>query len=260
MGKDIEENVVDKMENMLGLDEKKENEEQEKKVEENENAPKTHEDTTQEREEKHQKEETKPSLKTTTVTDEQITISKEIAKVDLQIEELQKQEVDVSSFYENIEDQLSEDELALEFNDKPAFMKLVAQKAKEYEDKNSPTQKIEELQKQKEELEAMNERQNAIVDVSKKYPDYNHEQLISFFENDLSKSEQQKIFDASKSYEDVYENTYKKYKTLNPQTVKSEEAPNIPNVDSVRRVSVNSKDVDSALKSEEEELKSALGL
>lgn len=197
---------------------------------------------------------------TTLVTQEQITLNKEIAKLDVQIEALSGSTVNVEAFYDNLETHLSEEEQALEFSDKSAYMKLVSKKAKEYEATQSKQGEINKLLEQKKELELVYERQSAIVEVTAKYPQYDHEKVLNFFLNDLSKSEQDKITQASKSYADVYENTYKKYVAQNPANIHSTPTPNIPNVNNVRKQSVNNSTLDNGFSSHDEQLKQALGL
>jgi len=197
---------------------------------------------------------------TTLVTQEQITLNKEIAKLDVQIEALSGSTVNVEAFYDNLETHLSEEEQALEFSDKSAYMKLVSKKAKEYEATQSKQGEINKLLEQKKELELVYERQSAIVEVTAKYPHYDHDKVLNFFLNDLSKSEQDKITQSSKSYADVYENTYKKYVAQNPANIHSTPTPNIPNVNNVRKQSVNNSTIDNGFSSHDEQLKQALGL
>ena len=256
MGKEMKEDVVSEMEDLLGLGEDDIVADATPKEDEAEDAVSA---DAKEEEESEKKEETKPS-NTTLVTDEQLAINREIAKIDLQIEALEKEEVDVSLFYDNLEDELSEDEQALEFSDKSAYMKLVTQKAKEYEQKHSKADAIEALKEEKKEQEQISARQSAIVDVSTKYPEYNHEKIMNYFNEELSKSEQQKIFEVSESYADVYEKTYLKYSGVNPSNVSQQKAPNIPNVNNSRRESARVDDTDDGLLNEEQMLQDALGL
>ena len=253
MGNEKNEEVVDTLEDMLGLTEEKK-----------EDTPGSTTDAKKEEEEK--KEDTPASTtqenktETQVVTPEQITIQKDIAKIDVKIEDLSKATVNMDEFYANIENELSEKEQKLEFDDKAAYMKLVNDKAREYENKNSSSQELEDLIKEKEELEAIYERQDAIVAVSSKYPDYNHEKMLEYFNEDLSKSQQAKVFENAQSYEDVYENTYKQYLEAHPTKIKDVPAPNIPNVNNTRKQSPTNNDTDGNLMSEDERLKEALGL
>ncbi|MCX6076003.1 MAG: hypothetical protein NTW78_03860 [Campylobacterales bacterium] len=242
MGNETEESIIDTMQEILGLNESAEIS-AELITDENKEIP---------------AEVVKPTA--ILVTQEQLSINKDIAKIDSQIEALESQTVDASAFYDNLETELSESEQELEFSDKPAYMKLVATKANAYVTKHSKATEITSLQEEKKELELVYERQSAIMEVSSKYPDYNHEKMLSYYTNDLSKSEQDKIIQGSKSYQDVYENTYKKFLSANPTNITTQKAPNIPNVNNARKQSVNSANIDHGLTSHDEQLKKALGL
>ena len=193
------------------------------------------------------------------VTQEQVIINKDIAKLDVQIEALEKQTVDISAFYDNLEDNLTEEEQRLEFSDKSAYMKLVNTKAKEYETNNTNAEALTKLQAQKQELVSVYDIQSAVLEVSKKYPDYNHEKIFNYFKNDLSKTEQDKIMEASDSYTTVYENTYKSFMNLNPANIVTTPAPNIPNINNSRKEAVNDKSISDGLSSHDEKLNKALG-
>lgn len=246
MGKEIKEEVVDFMEEALGLSDDVVIEEETVAGAEEETAI----ETTLE-----------PQAPTTTlVTQEQITLNKEIAKLDVQIEALSGSTVNVEEFYDNLETHLSEEEQALEFSDKSAYMKLVSKKAKEYEAAQSKQGEINKLLEQKKELELVYDRQSAIMEVTAKYPQYDHEKVLNFFMNELSRSEQDKITQASKSYADVYENTYKKYIATSPTNIHTQKAPNIPNVSNIRKQSVNNSTIDNGFTSHDAQLKQALGL
>ncbi len=197
---------------------------------------------------------------TTTVTHEQLSINKEIAKIDLQLESLTSQPLDIEAFYNNLDTELSDEEQQLEFSDKSAYMKLVAQKAKEFETKNANSEAIVKLQEDKKELEAIYMRQSAIMEVSNKYPDYNHETIMKFYQNKLSKDEQEEIMKSATSYVDVYVNTYKKFLTLNHTNIHSAKNPNIPNLNNARRQSVNNADIEHGMTSHDAQLRQALGL
>jgi len=199
-------------------------------------------------------------VNTAALNDEQIAIHKEIGKIDAQIETLKSQSVDVGAFYDNLDQHLSEAEQALEFENKSAYMKLVSEKAKAYEDEKSSASAIAELESKKTQMEAVYARNVAIASVSVKYPAYDHEKMIDFFENKISKEQQSSIFDASESYADVYENTYKLFAQSNKTGIKSESVPPLPNVNNSRRQTVNNQSIDDGLSSEDDKLKLALGL
>lgn len=198
--------------------------------------------------------------KTTTVTDEQINITQDIAKIDVEIQNLKESSVDVDEFYSKLDEHLSEDEQALEFEDKPAYMKLVNTKLQEFETKHSKSGDIKTLEDEKKEMQAVYERQSAIVEVSSKYPQYNHEKMMSFFNDDLSKTQQKIIIDNSTSYADVYEKAYEEFVKQNPSNIKAVPSPNIPDLNKSRKELANSTVTDDGLAGEDEKLRDALGL
>ncbi|MDQ7044722.1 MAG: hypothetical protein Q9M40_07085 [Sulfurimonas sp.] len=245
MGKEIKEDVVAEMEDVLGITDE---------------APVVKEEATEVIEPKETKEETPPVTPTTSLTDEQLTLNQDMTKLDIEIDTLEKETVDTTSFYDNLETELSEDEQALEFSDKSAYMKLVNTKANEYETKNSKATEIETLKEKKQEMTLEFDRQSAIVEVSAKYPDYKHEDILNYFTQELSQVQQQEIHKDATSYADIYERTYKAFKGATLTDVKNEPAPTIPNVNKIRKNTVKSEDVDNGLQSEDELLQSALGL
>lgn len=263
MGKEKQEDIVLNMEDALGLHETEDTQEPQENEEEvaaKEDEAATEQKPTEQKPTEQKPTEEKPTTKTTLVTDEQVAINKEIVKIDMQIEALEKEEVDLTQFYDNLEEELSEDEQQLEFSDKSAYMKLVSQKAKEYEIKHSKADDIEALKKEKEDKESMYERQSAIVAVSSKYSDYNHKEMLEYFTLDLKPREQQKILSESTSYQDVYEKTYQNFKSENPSNIQSEQAPNIPNVNNMRRDVASSQETEASFISEGQALRDALGL
>lgn len=244
--------IVEDMKSSLGIEDDTQEELEDKKPQED--KPKE-EETSKKEDDTSKKEKETPNP----IAIEQALVQKEIVKLDLQIEQLQEKSVDMDSFYSNIEEHLSEDEQALEFDNKSAYMKLINTKAKEFEEKNSNTTAINELAEKKAELEKVYERQDAILRVSKKYPDYNHEKVLNFYENKISKEEQDKIISQSSSYEDVYENTYNLFVQANPTNIKKTPAPNIPNLNNSRREQANNNDVSDGFTSADEKLREALG-
>jgi hypothetical protein len=231
--------------------------------EENENnEPKKTEEVTTDTKEKKSEEKTKDSQnENVTLTTEQLEINKEITKIDLELEQIEKNdEPDLDSFYETLEDTLSEDEKALELENKPQYLKLVAQKQKEFESKHSNQDRVKELKEKKEELEAVYERAEAVSRVASKYPEYKHDVMIDFFQKELSQKQQQEIYDASESYEDVYENTFKKYQEAHKKDVKQVESPKIPDMGDVRTQPTKTGAIKDGFKSDDEKLQEALGL
>jgi len=259
MGNEKQEEVVEQLEDMLGLNEEIDKKE-ESQTEDEQKPDEKNSDEPKPEEKEEEKKETTPKTTTQVVTPEQITIQKEIAKIDVKLEQIGKYTVNMDDFYANIENELSEKEQQLEFDDKSAYMKLVNEKAREYEQKHSNSEAVEALTKEKEELESIYEKQEAIVTVSAMYPEYNHEEMVKYFNEDLSKSQQEKIFSASKSYADVYENTYKQYVEANPANIKDVKAPDIPNLNNASKQAPTNNDTSDNLMGEDERLKEALGL
>ena len=200
-----------------------------------------------------------PVTKTTVVTDEQLVMNNEMTKLDVRIEQLEKETVDTSTFYENIEEHLSEEEQGLEFSDKPAYMRLVNDKLKEFEGANSKTAEIQTLKDEKQEKQLAYDRQSAIIEVSAKYPDYSHENTLNYFQNDLSKAEQDKILGSSTSFADVFEKTYQKYLEINPANIEKSTTPGIPNLNNLRKETPNNTDIVDGTLSDDERLQEAIG-
>lgn len=246
MGKEIKEDVVSELEEMLGLGDDAANAIPADVIE---NAPASEADAVPE-----------TSVPDVAMLQDQTEITKNILKIDLQIEALNAGAVDMEPFYSNIEAHLSEDEQALEFENKSAYMKLIAQRANEYEAKNSNTDAIASLQEQKKELESVYARSTAVMAVSTKYPDFNYEAVHSFFENKLNKEQQAAVYEKSTSYADVYENAYKLFIEANPSNIQSQEPPKIPNLNNVRKQNVTDKVVTEGFDSDDEKLRAALGL
>lgn len=250
--------ITDGMESILGLDgekteqsspEKKTDEENEDAVSQPESSDKKPEETTHD-----------AKSNTVTMTPKQVEINKEITKIDGDLETLQAQEVDMDAFYAGLEEMLTDEEAELEMSDKPAYMKLVAEKAAAYQAEHSNTEKITELSDKKTALEKQHEEESAILSVGEKYPDFDYDKVNEFFANDLTKKEQAAIFEASGSMSDALEKTYKKYLETHPMEIKTAKAPGIPDVSDSRKRTVKPETVEDGFKSEEEQLREALGL
>lgn len=193
-------------------------------------------------------------------SDQNNALTKEILKIDLEIEALSTKTVDTVDFYSKLEDELSEEEQQLEFTDKSAYLKLVNEKAKAYEAKHSPAATIAELQAQKEELTGVQERRSALMSVSAKYPNCDVDKVFEFFTNKLNKEQQDEINATSNSYADVYEKTFQKYLESNNINIQQEKPPTIPNVNDVRKQTIDTQHIENGLSSDEEKLHEALGI
>lgn len=254
MGKDQgNATIVDQLEDMVGLKEDEGSE-------------------TAGSEQEEQSEQTPPTTTATTTTTEAETssvqqsaeqnsaLTKEILKIDLEIEALQSKTVDVGDFYSKIEEELSEEEQQLEFSDKPAYLKLINEKAKAYEEKHSPTATIAELESKKAELIGVQERRSALMSVASKYPTIDVDKVFEFFTNKLNKEQQDEIHASSSSYADVYEKTFQKYLESNNINISQQNPPSIPDVNDVRKQILDTAHIDDAMSSEEEKLHEALGI
>lgn len=254
MGKENEENPVKDLEAMLGLSD----DEIDDLVDDA-----NEEDETQHTSATSSEEDVATENKTAAdaiLTEQKAITTKEIAKIEIKIDELNSKTTDTESFYDNLETHLSEEEQALEFEDKSAYMKLVAKKAKEYDEQKSPAAELEALEAQKSELEKVLQRQDAITQIVAKYPTFDYEKVFAFFENDLSKAQQQSIYDQSKSYEDVYEKTFILFAERNKINIRSQKVPNLPNVNNARKQAPSNREIDEGMSSDEQKLASALGL
>lgn len=196
-----------------------------------------------------------------TMTSEQVKIQSEITKLDTQIDKFKENSsIDMDKFYAQLEESLSEEEQALELENRPAYLKLVSQKEKEYIKAHSNDEEIKALEEKKAEFENMNRIQEGILEVTKSFPDYNHEKMLAFFKDELSIKEQEKIYEGCKSFADVYKNTYKKYLERNPSSIRKGEDNPLPNVNNARRQNVTANEIDDGMESSEDKLKNALGL
>jgi hypothetical protein len=245
MGKELNEGVVNELEELLGLSDNVIH------AKDDNNNPALDADVVVSPE---------PTVTTTTFVQDQNALTKDIIKLDLQIEELRKSHVDTTDFYDHLDAHLSEEEQALEFDNKSAYMKVIAQKVKEYEEKHSSKGELEKLEAQKSELESVYERSTAVMAVSAKYPDFNYENVHSFFENKLNKEQQAEVYAKSASYSDVYENAYKLFVEANPSNIKNQKSPNIPNLNNVRKQNIADNTIDDGFTSDDEKLRAALGI
>ncbi len=268
LGLGTEENTRE-LEDSLGLgteeNPSKENPDDENKKAEDEKGEKSKE----EKKDEDKKTEEKSKINTVNLTENQVEISKELTKIDLELEKLKEgNTADTDSFYDSLDEILSEEEKQLEFEDKKAYFKAIENKRNEYLKKNSNTEKIEELQKTKKALENEYLKEEAFKVLEKKYPDFDFKKAKEFFQKKLSAEEQSEILDSSEDFVDVYEKTYLK---MNPEknkdesenkekNIKSEKAPNIPNVNKLRKEDAHNSKLKDGFKSDNELLQEALGL
>lgn len=251
MGKEQEETqIADQLENIVGLNESSEASDHTSQEEQSETKTTPPVATT-----------TEVTVSTTQqATDQNNALTKEILKIDLEIESLSTKIVDVVDFYSKIEDELSEEEQQLEFDNKPAYLKLINEKAKAYESKHSNDTTIAELQAKKEDLLGVQERRNALMSVTAKYPSCDVDKVFEFFTNKLNKEQQDEINTSSNSYAEVYEKTFQKYLESNNINIQQQKAPSIPDINSARRQTLDAGHIEDGLSSEEQKLHEALGI
>ncbi|MFW9625375.1 MAG: hypothetical protein ACMV1K_01420 [Sulfurospirillum sp.] len=195
------------------------------------------------------------------MTNEQVKIQSEIIKLDSKIDKLKEDSsVNTDDFYNHLEDYLSDEEQQLEIEDRPAYLKLISKKEKEFIAKHSNNDEIRALEERKSDFENMNRIQEGILEVTRAFPEYNHEKMMAFFKEELSAKEQHKIYEASQNFADVYKNTYQTYLERNPSNIRKGTSSTLPNVNNARRQSITTGEINDGLESEEEKLKSALGL
>lgn len=262
MGKVKEENPVKDLETLLGLGDDEIDDLVGDTNEEDDNDEQEDSDSTKEDDTKDgsTQQVNQATVTTDALAEQKAITTKEIAKIEIKIDELKNKTPDTESFYDNLETHLSEEEQALEFEDKSAYMKLVAKKAKEYDEQKSPIAELEALEAKKSELKKVLQRQDAITQIVAKYPTFDYEKVFAFFENDLSKAQQQSIYDQSKSYEDVYEKTFILFAERNKINIKSQKVPQLPNVNNARKQAPSNREIDEGMSSDEQKLASALGL
>lgn len=199
--------------------------------------------------------------KNITITSTQHEILKEITRVDLEIEKLQTSDVNEDEFYEKLDELLTDEEKYLQEENPKAYLKLVDTKKKEFFKNNSNEDKIKELSEKKKELELKNAIESGVVEVTKIYKDYNHEEMGLFYKNKLNKEEQEEIINSSTSMVDVFKKTYEKFLEKNGKVteVKNKPAPNTPDLSIVNKQPIRQNEI-NMIDSEDEKYKKALGV
>lgn len=199
--------------------------------------------------------------KNITLTSVQHDILKEITKIDLDIEKLQETSVNEDEFYEKLDDLLTDEEKYLQEENPKAYLKLVDSKKKEFLKTNSNEEKIKELSDKKKDLELKNAIEAGVVEVTKIYKDYNHDDMALFYKNKLNKEEQEEIISNSSDMTDVFKKTYEKYLEKNGKIaeVKNTPAPNTPDLSTVNKQSIKPNQI-NLIDSEEEKYKKGLGV
>ncbi|WP_456403222.1 hypothetical protein [Hydrogenimonas sp.] len=166
----------------------------------------------------------------------------EIAKLEARIELLKEKQPDMGDFYAKIDTYLSEEELALRFDeDQSAYIEAVEKAKEKFLSEHSVDDEVAKLT---EELEAKRKEAqviDAVRSVVSEYPDYDHQLIGDFFQNDLTRREQEEIQANAKDYADFFRGVYKKWKERNPGSVKTVQAPNIPDMSKAAKESAGAK-------------------
>lgn len=206
-------------------------------------------------------EEKDSNSKNITVTPVQQDIIKELAKIDIELEALEKVTIDEDEFYEKLDELLTDEEKYMQENEPKEYLKLIDSKKKEYLKNNSNDDKRNILLEQKKELELKNAIEVGVVEVTAIYKDYKHLDMQSFFNNKLTKEEQKEILNSSKTTTDVFKKTYEQYLSKNGKSleIKNNPLPNTPDLSKVTKQSIKPTQI-SAIDSEEEKYKKGLGV
>lgn len=206
-------------------------------------------------------EEKDSNSKNITVTPVQQDIIKELAKIDIELEALEKVTIDEDEFYEKLDELLTDEEKYMQENEPKEYLKLIDSKKKEYLKNNSNEDKKNILLEQKKDLELKNAIEVGVVEVTAIYKDYKHLDMQSFFNNKLTKEEQKEILNSSKTTTDVFKKTYEQYLSKNGKSleIKNNPLPNTPDLSKVTKQSIKPTQI-SAIDSEEEKYKKGLGV
>ena len=154
----------------------------------------------------------------------------EIAKLEAKIELLKERQPDIKGFYENLDKYLSDEEMALRFEeDQSAYIEAVEQAKAKYLAEHSKAEEIEALERELADKRKQHEVVSAVAEAVREYPDYDHQTIGEFFQNDLTRREQEELQRNAKSYADFFKAVYKKWRERNPGEVETVHAPNIPN-------------------------------
>ena len=195
------------------------------------------------------------------VTPVQQDIIKELAKIDIELEALEKVTIDEDEFYEKLDELLTDEEKYMQENEPKEYLKLIDSKKKEYLKNNSNDDKKNILLEQKRDLELKNAIEVGVTEVTAIYKDYKHLDMQSFFNNKLTKEEQKEILNSSKTTTDVFKRTYEQYLSKNGKSleIKNNPLPNTPDLSTVTKQSIKPTQI-SAIDSEEEKYKKGLGV
>ena len=211
--------------------------------------------------EQQEQKEDNSQTKNLVVTPAQQDIMKELAKIDIELEGLEKVTIDEDAFYDQLDESLTDEEKYLQEEKPKEFLKLIDKKKKEFLKNNSNEDKKNILLEQKKDLELKNAIEVGITEVTAIYKDYNNAEMQSYFNNKLTKEEQKEIMNSSQSTTDVFKKTYESYLNKNGKSaeIKNNPAPNTPDLSKVIKQTVKPNQIDN-IDSDEEKYKRGLGV
>lgn len=178
-----------------------------------------------------------------------------VTKAETKLEDAKSsQKLDSKEFYSNIDKYLTKEQMELRFgDDTQADYYEAVEKAKEkWEQENSAP--IKELEDQVEIEQNNLAIAQAIDSTLKKYPDYNHVKLAKFYNDELTNKEKRAL-DKGSSFENLpeyFEKIYKLHKEKYPVRVKQKEVPNIPDINTKSKRTI---DAEEKITEEKEEKK-----
>lgn len=195
------------------------------------------------------------------VTQVQQEIIKEIAKLDVELEQLNSITPNIDEFYDSLDDLLSDEEKYLQEENPKEYLKLVDKKKQEFLNSKSNDSKKAELEEKRKELELKNAIELGVVEVTKLYKDYNHLEMQTFFSKKLNQEEKDEIINSSKNTFDIFKKTHEKFleKSGKAQEIKKTPAPNTPDFSKVIKQPITNSQINQ-IDSEEEKYKKALGV
>lgn len=195
------------------------------------------------------------------VTPAQQDIIKELAKIDIELGNLENVNINEDEFYDKLDEILTDEEKYLQEENPKKYLKLIDTKKQEFFKNNSNEEKKNILLEQKKDLELKNAIEIGVVEVSAIYKDYNHLEMQTFWNKKLNKEEQDEILGSSASTTEVFKKTYEKHleKSGKKAEIKNTPAPNTPDLSKVIKQSIKPTQI-SEIDSDEEKYKRGLGV
>lgn len=195
------------------------------------------------------------------VTPAQQDIIKELAKIDIELGNLENVSINEDDFYDKLDDLLTDEEKYLQEENPKKYLKLVDAKKQEFFKNNSNEEKKNILLEQKKDLELKNAIEVGVVEVTAIYKDYKHLEMQDFWNKKLNKEEQDEILNSSNSTTEVFKKTYEKFleKSGKKIEIKNTPVPNTPDLSKVIKQSIKATQI-SEIDSDEEKYKRGLGV